>query len=126
MARDMSWMQPLEQSVALCRYIAQGDCDPRRVEEHWHRTFNCVAKYLGFNKSTRRILWEDLVYGNWDRLHMTEDEKRMTPDDWLDKLHWEVLCCSDRYTLDRLTRCHWIWRQYASESRRAHEDATQS
>ena len=126
MARDMSWVQPLEQSAALSRYIEQGNCNPRKVEEHWHRTFNCVAKYLGFNRSTRRILWEDLVRGDWGRLHQTPVEECKTSDDWLDRLHWEVVYCSDRWSLDRLTRCHWIWRQYASESRRAHEDATQS
>lgn len=112
MARDMGWVQPYKQSMALCGYIAQGNCNQHKVEEHWHRTFCCVAKYLGFNKATRRILWEDLVMGNWEKLHQTDEECRRTPDDWLDKLYWDVHYCSDRWALDRLTRCHWLWRQY--------------
>jgi hypothetical protein len=123
----MGWKQPYEQSMALCGYIGlkswsldseppedirRGHVTPDKVEEYWHRTFCCVAKYLGFNKATRRILWEDLVYGNWERLHMTDEERRLTPDDWLDKLYHEVWYCSDRWMFDRLTRCHWIWRQY--------------
>lgn len=118
MARDMGWEQPYRQSMAMCDYVGRGDCDPRKVEEHWHRAFNCVAKHLGFNKVTRRILWEDLVIGNWERLHQTDDESHWTPEKWLDKLRWEVMYCSDRWSLDRLTRCHWIWRQYEWEARK--------
>ena len=112
MARDMRWKQPYEQSMALCRYIERGDCDPQKVEEHWHRTFNCVAKYLGFNRATRKVIWEGLVVGNWERLHQTEEEGRMTADEWLEKLRGQCWYCSDRWSLDRLTRCHWIYRQY--------------
>lgn len=133
MTRNMGWVQPYEQSMALCGYIGvkswslddeppeemrRGHVTPKKVEEYWHRALNCVAKYLGFNRATRRILWEDLVYGNWDRLHMTEEEEKMTPDDWLDKLYWEVFYCSDRYTLDRLTRCHWLYRKYMQAVRK--------
>jgi hypothetical protein len=98
--------------MALCRYIVQGNCNQRKVEEHWHRVFCCVAKYLGFNKATRKILWEELVAGNWKKLHTTDEECRRTPDEWLEKLESDVWYCSDRYTLDRLTRCHWLYRQY--------------
>ena len=127
MTRNMSWKQPYEQSMALCGYIGvkswslddeppvelrRGHVTPKKVEECWHRAFNCVAKYLGFNKATRKILWEDLACGNWEHLHQTEEEKSRTPDEWLDKLYWDVHYCSDRWALDRLTRCHWLWRQY--------------
>ena len=111
--RDMRWLEPYEQSIALCRYIQRSHVTPEKVEEYWYRAFNCVAKYLGFNKATRRILWEDLVMGNWRRLHQTDEESRYTPEKWLDKLYWEVTYCSDRWSLDRLTRCHWLWRQYS-------------
>jgi hypothetical protein len=123
----MGWVQPYEQSMALCGYIGvkswslddeppeeirRGHITPKKVEEYWHRTFNCVAEYLGFNKATRKILWEDLVMGNWEKLHQTDEECRKTPDEWLEKLEGEVWYCSDRWSLDRLTRCHWLWRQY--------------
>lgn len=110
--RDMHWKEPYDQSFVLVRYIKASNCSPQKVEKHWHRTFNCVAKYLGFNKPTRKILWNELVYGNWEHLHTTEDESKMTPEAWLEKLHYEVAYCSDRWSLDRLTRCHWLYRQY--------------
>ena len=123
MARDMGWKEPYEQSMALCKYVGlrdatgldgleRGHITFSKVEEYWHRTFNCVAKRLGFNKATRRILWDDLVMGNWERLHQTDEERHMTSDEWLDKLYWDVFYCSDRWSLDRLTRCHWMYRQY--------------
>ncbi len=104
--------QPFEQSMALDRYIEKGNCTPEKVTEYWHRTFCCVAKYLGFNAATRRILWEELVAGNWSRLHMSYDEGLNTSDDWLRDLRWDVFYCSDRWSLDRLTRCHWLYRMY--------------
>ena len=109
---DNGWRQPFKQSMALFRYLSRGHCTPPKVEEHWHRTFSCVAKHLGFNRSARRILWNDLVQGNWKRLHATDEEEQKTPDEWLDELRWEVYYCSDRWSLDRLTRCHWLYRQY--------------
>lgn len=112
MQKTQDWYQPYTQSVALCGYIDDGGRAPRKVSKLWRCAFSCVAKYLGFNKATRRILWEQLVQGNWDRLHQTEEEARRTPEEWLDKLYWQVSYCSDRWSLDRLSRCHWLYRQY--------------
>lgn len=106
------WGQPCVQSMALAEYINRGNCTPKKVTEYWHRTFFCVAKYLGFNRATRRILWEELVAGNWSRLHLSYDEGLNTSDDWLKDFCWDVVYCSDRWSLDRLTRCHWLYRTY--------------
>lgn len=116
--KDMSWVEPYEQSFALVNYIKAGTCRPQKLEEHWHRTFNCVAKFLGFNRATRKVLWNELVCGNWERLHTTEEENERTPEEWADELCLEVSYCSDRWSLDRLTRCHWLYRQYMSAKRR--------
>lgn len=106
------WVEPYAQSMSLARYIEKGSCTPEKVTEYWHRTFCCVAKYLGFNRATRRILWEELVVGNWSRLHLSYDEGLNTSDDWLRDLREDVFYCSDRWSLDRLTRCHWLYRTY--------------
>lgn len=111
------WNQPFSQSMALCEYISRGNCDPEKVTEHWHRVFCCVAKYLGFNRATRRFLWEELVAGNWSRLHLSYDEGLRVPDDWLQDLRGDVFYCSDRWNLDRLTRCHWLYRTYMRAAR---------
>lgn len=120
---DISWMEPYRQSFGLTDYVNDSIkteivCRPKKVEERWHRTFNCVAKYLGFNKATRRILWKELFCGNWNRLHTTEEEDKMTSVEWLDKLCCEVFYCSDRWSLDRLARCHWLYRQYMDAAER--------
>ena len=118
MAKDMDWKQPYEQSMALCRYIGRGSCKPSKVEEYWHRAFCCIAKYLGFNGSARKILWEDLVQGNWEHLHEMKNEEGFTSEEWLEKLREDCFYCSDRWSLDRLTRCHLVWRQYVWAVRR--------
>lgn len=112
MKNGKRWEQPYHQSMSLCRYIDGGDCTPEGVEDHWHRAFCCIAKYLGFNRATRKVLWEDLVYGNWKRLHLTDEEMAKTSNDWLNELRGDVFYCSDRWCLDRLTRCHWLYRHY--------------
>ena len=106
------WKQPYQQSMALHAYIDKGGCTPEGVAERWHHTFCCIAEYLGFNRQSRRILWNELVYGNWERLHMTDAEEEYTPDHWLSCLGDDVWYCSDRWCLDRLTRCHWLYRKY--------------
>lgn len=121
MTRYMGWVAPFEQSAAMNRYIEQRNCNPRKVEEYWHRAFSCVAKYLGFGRKERGVLWNELVAGNWKRLHQTEDEENWTPEMWLDALYWQVMYCSDRWSLDRLTRCHWLWRQYDKAAKKREE-----
>lgn len=110
--RDTGWIQPYEQSMSLYKYIREGNCTPKKVEERWHRAFCCIAKHLGFNRATRRILWEDLACGNWGHLHQNYEERSWTPEKWLDELSGDCFYCSDRWSLDRLTRCHWMFRQY--------------
>lgn len=115
--RKVNLPQSYHQSMALCAYI---DACPatviakkhKDVAEMWSRVFFNVARELGFNKATRRILWRDLVVGNWDRLHLTEDEREMAPHEWIQALRSDVWYCSDRWSLDRLARCHWLYRQY--------------
>lgn len=114
------WREPYDQSMALCRYIkdAGTSCNPKSVEEMWHRTFCCAARELGFNRATRRILWEELVGGNWARLHRTIEEDDYSVERWLKLLRDDVFYCSDRWSLDRLTRCHWLFRRYMDATRR--------
>jgi len=111
--RERDCWESFDQSMALYNYIDGGGSDPRKVTEYWHRTFNCIAKCLGFNRVTRRILWHDLVYGNWTHLHQNAEESELGPDEWLDKLKWDVFYASDRPSLDRLTRCHWFYMEAA-------------
>lgn len=103
-------------SMRLFRYIDAGNCDPGGVERRWHQAFNCVLRDFGFPGRLRTLMWDELVAGNWERLHPTQEEQAKTADEWLDALKWEVHYCADRWSIDRLSRCHWIYRQYKREA----------
>ena len=106
-----TWEQVYRQSMSFFR-TAQRYSSPQIIEESWHRTFSCVAKSLGFKKAARKTLWENLADGNWEHFNLTDEEKKLTSYEWLEALCLDVRYCSDRWTLDRLTRCHWKFRQY--------------
>jgi hypothetical protein len=99
--------------MELCSYIKDGDCTQKGIEGRWHKTFSLVLAYLGpFPRDTRRYMWDELVSGNWERLHITDEERCLPPEYWLEELRSDVFYCSDRWSLDRLTRCHWLYRAY--------------
>lgn len=101
-----------ERSMALWRYISTPDCSPGEVERLWRATFEAVLIRERFTRSAIDFMWGNLAQGNWERLHLDEAEKARTADEWLGLLRDDVWYCSDRWSLDRLTRCHWTWRQY--------------
>jgi len=111
----------IEKSLVLCRYIAAGDCCVGGVENRWHQAFNSVLRDFGFPSRVRSFMWDELVCGNWERLHMTDEEEALTADEWLDKLRWEVMYCADRWSIDRLSRCHWLFRAYKWAATRKEE-----
>ena len=98
-------------SMALCKYIKQGGCTPQGVEKRWHQVFNCVLRDFGFTRKQRSFMWRELVAGNWERLHVEEGDERFS-ELWLDDLRRDVFYGMDRFSLDRLMRCHWRFRQY--------------
>jgi hypothetical protein len=67
---------------------------------------------MGFTGKQRSMLWSELAAGNWKRLHLTPAEEEKTEAEWLNEFRWDVLYCSDRFSLDRLMRCHWLFRRY--------------
>lgn len=96
----------------LHRYIERGECSPQGVEKMWRQAFSCALKHLGFTRKQRSYLWCELASGNWERLHLTAAEAEISADEWLDQFSWDVFYCSDRWSFDRVTRCHWMFRQY--------------
>lgn len=83
-----------------------------KVKNMWYNVFNSALKYMGFPRHARRSMWTGLVRGNWKRLHLTEDERKAPSTHWLEELAWDAYYCSDRWTLDRVARCHWMYRAY--------------
>ena len=111
--KSRSWKPSYDASMELCKYLEMGDCTQKGVEDRWRKVFTLVLAHLGpFPRDTRSYLWKELVNGNWERLHLTDDERLNPPEYWLERLMSDVWYCSDRWSLDRLTRCHWLYRSY--------------
>lgn len=106
-----------DKAMDLHAYLDLGGDDPKKVERMWHATFTRVLREMGFPRRSCRYIWDNLVQGNWLRLWLTEDEKRRTTESWLDDFRHEVWYCSDRWSLDRLTRCHWLYRTWQDSKR---------
>lgn len=102
-----------ERSMALCRYIRTPDCSLAEVEKLWRQAFEAVLIRESFTRKAIDYMWKNLAQGNWEHLHQTDAEKERTVEEWLECFRADVWYCSDRWSLDRLTRCHWLWRQYA-------------
>lgn len=102
----------MRESCGLHRYIETESATPEGVGRRWRQVFNCVCRDFGFTRKQRKYLWENLVLGNWGHLHQTEEESEKPTSRWLEELSWDVFYCSDRWSMDRLTRCHWTYRQY--------------
>jgi hypothetical protein len=109
-----NWKSPYKASMRFHDYIINNNdnISSKKIEHLWHDAFNTILKSFNFNRKARDYMWEELVRGNWKRLHLTEDEKSLSSYRWLDQLMGEVWYCSDRWSLDRLTRCHWLFRNY--------------
>ena len=103
--------ETLDRCMGLCRYIG-GESTPRGIESRWHHIFNLVLRDFGVPGRVRTWMWCDLANGNWEHMHLTNEEQLKTADEWLDDFEGDVFYCSDRWSLDRLTRCHWQFRQY--------------
>lgn len=78
----------------------------------WRKLFIRICQNeFGFSKKNAQYMFDEFGYGNWVHLNMTDEEKAMTADDWLEKFLADVFYCSDRWSLDRLLRCHWQYRK---------------
>ena len=88
------------------------DIDVLKAYNCWYEIFKDVCCYLGFNRKSAKILWKNLSYENWEHLHQTEEEKQYGEKEWFDKFYWDVFYCSDRWSLTRLERCHWKFKQW--------------
>lgn len=106
-----------ELSMEMCDYIGKHEPEPKEVTKRWRRVFEVVLIREQFNKHAIDYMWKYLAEGNWEHLHQTDEEQGMSADDWLEAFRWEVFYCSDRWSLDRLMRCHWLWRQWTQQLR---------
>lgn len=104
-------LNTMDKCVSLTRYC-KGNVTVSGVEARWRAVFTQVCRSFGMNKAAIRLMWEELAYGNWEHLHQTDNERSMDADWWLTEFRSDVFYCSDRWSLDRLMRCHWKFRQW--------------
>lgn len=82
------------------------------VSSQWRAVFIKICGLFGINKRGAKVLFEDACLGNWNHFHQTDKELSMTSDDWFRKFMDDVFYCSDRWSVDRLLRVHWEFRQW--------------
>ncbi len=102
----------IEQCCMLSSYIREyPGIKNDELTRRWKSVFFLVTKRMGFNKEGRRYLWDNLVLGNWEHIHQNAIERTWKRDRWLNDFASDLWYCSDRMSLDRLTRLHWQYRQ---------------
>lgn len=86
----------------------------RKNIKRWKNLFSEVLSNWGFEENAISKLFEwGAEYGhNWEKLHPSSEEESKTSEEILDKFWGEVYYCSDRMSLDRLFRCHWLYNYY--------------
>ena len=85
------------------------------IVNDWKEIFFHVCDQLGINRKSANVLFDELACGNWSHLHHTDEEKKLTQSDWFESFMYDLFYCSDRWSLDRLTRCHWEFRQWQGD-----------
>jgi hypothetical protein len=76
------------------------------VKNKWNEYMKFILHEWGFNQTAIQhlIKWGDGGH-NWRLLHW--DDKKPYQE-YLEEFVYEIAYCSDRMTLDRLFRCHWL------------------
>lgn len=109
----------LSRSSRLCsrccsiKYIYEGS--PEKVAEitiAWYKCFIKICKKFNINRRGANLLFRHMCVGNWKKIHLTTEEYEMTANEWLDIFLNDLFYCSDRWSVDRLMRVHWAFRQY--------------
>lgn len=111
----MDSSQTLAQSTSLCRVISEGSYTQSSIEDQWHGLFFSVARQLGFSGISAGVLWNELANNGLFSIQ-EYDGVNETPEDWLEELGLQVFNSSGHWSLDRLSHCHWLWRQYNAEA----------
>ena len=88
------------------------DVDIARVANMWHNAFNDICYHFGINNKGAKFLWDAMCRYNWEHLHPTEEEVNKSNEERYNSFEGDVFYCSDRWSFDRLMRCHWKFRHW--------------
>lgn len=82
------------------------------IKNKWEQLYKKQLFQWEFNGKATNDLFEWGENGhNWSKLHTTDKEDEKFCINWLDDFLYELEYCSDRMSLDRLFRCHWLYNQ---------------
>lgn len=104
----------MEKAASLFMYLegkTAYEMDADAITRLWRAAFSCALRDMGLPSKARRFLWDELAAGNWKHFHQLEDELKKDARHWARDFGGDVLYCSDRWSIDRITRCHWTYRQ---------------
>jgi len=81
--------------------------------KYWKPLYLIQLQQWGFGLSGASVMfnWGESGH-NWKKLHPDEAEEKASPELVLNWFYSEVEYCSDRMSLDRLFRCHWLYNLY--------------
>ena len=82
------------------------------LHNRWYKCFAYMLKSFNVGFTTKSI--KSIFYGfamkNWDALHQEHTYyKDYTKDELIESFCSECSYISDRYSYDRLFRCHWLF-----------------
>lgn len=87
------------------------------IEKDYKSVFFSICKdWFGWKNNRKQIedFYDELVQGNWKRLHYTKKEKGMSADDVLkNSIVPDMFYFSDRWSIDRLCRIHYDFRLFS-------------
>lgn len=86
--------------------------DYKRVRDDWHEVFIHVAKAFGIDDRSIIFLWCNMSFGEVEYDKAAEDKKYPSVRDKFQAFQQEVYFSCNRWSFDRLARCHWRYRQY--------------
>ena len=88
------------------------------------KVFESYFAAQGFDKKNIEILFQWGEYGhNWNKLHPSDAESSRSQEEKLAELIAELHYCSDRMSMDRMFRCHWLFNQFCLQYRQQIQNA---
>lgn len=110
--KDINYDYVIEECCDLF-YWCEGEekIDFKKLKERWKKCFIDVCLLMGMNKKSAKILFKNLRFGNWKHWWKAGEEKDYSLKEWIEVFSYDLYYCCDRWSIDRLMRCHWKYRQ---------------
>lgn len=115
------WLSLCRKCYDFSRLMRGDSCtNPEQIQHYtkeWKKLFFLIIKDLKMGKKAGKVLWNWFgVTNNWEKLWCNDEEEKRRADEWKDFFVWEVFYCSDRWSLDRLLRVQWLFRQWEEKA----------